>query len=509
MAVESDQSAQDASRAAEATEALLGALLFDFPLAWPQVKDVVNSTHFLRIDHRMIFGAVTALVAAGSPVDGVLVAAELGDQLEAAGGRGYLGTLIASVPSAANAGAYARIVRDYANRQKVVDLGQQTAARARLGTSAADAVEDLRRKLAGIDLGQAAEPLDLTPVSAWADDPPRAREWVLEGLIPAGKVTSLIGNGGLGKTLVALQIGLHVSLGRSLYGLAVSGGPVLGVFCEDDQDEIKRRVWDACAAENIDRAAADRFVPISREGLDSYLCTFENERMRVEPFYRQLEATIALLSPRLVILDTAADLFVGDFISTAQVRQFLKVALGGLCVRYGCAVLLLAHPSKAGQQSGEGDGFSTAWHNSVRSRLFLRAQVAPTEVGADPPAEDDKSARRMLELKKSNYGKSGTKIPLLYQSGAFALDPDPIEVPPESVRVKTASIAVGALEIIRKRDPLVTAFRELFDQLQDAGTIPDGSYDDRRKPLQRALRQLVKEGLIVETTTPRGYRAHA
>src|SRR6185312_10161982 len=131
------------------------------------------------------------------------------------------------------------------------------------------------------------------------------------------------------------------------------------------------------------------------------------------------EATVAALKPRLTILDTAADLFGGDFISTPQVRQFLKVALGGLCVRHGTAVLLLAHPSAAGMSSGKGDGFSTAWHNSVRSRLYLRR----------PNSEDKDAAkdRRVLELMKANLGPDGDMIPLRFDRGYLAPDLEPLE----------------------------------------------------------------------------------
>lgn len=504
-AVAVESSDHEAREAAECERALLGALLLDSARAWPQIKDVVNVNHLARADHRLIFVAASVLLYERGVVDGALVCDRLTAQneLEAAGGREYIAELVAETTSAANAGAYAAIIRDYANRSKVVSIMERTAARARLGT-AADAIEDGKRELDKIDLGLTAQPLEPPSTASWTGEP-EPRQWILEGLIPAGRVTSLLGNGGLGKTLVALQIALHVSLGRSLFGIPVKGGPVLGLFCEDEEAELHRRLRAACAAERVDLADTDRLYAVSRDGSDNMLCTFERDLIQLTPFYRQLEATIASLRPTLVILDTAADLFAGDFLSTPHVRQFIKIALNGLCVRHGCAVLLLGHPSTAGMASGDGGGFSTAWNNSVRSRLYL-AQPKPLETEDDTPV--DVTDKRVLEVKKSNYGPKDIAIPLLYQSGAFTLDPEPLGGVTQlsSARTKTARVALAALDYVRSKAPIVCGFRELFEALQSAGALPPGSYDDSRKPLNRALRQLLSDGIIVETKTPRGYR---
>lgn len=502
MAVADDYQAR---RVREAERALLGAILLDGPRGLAGADGIVDSPQcFLGIDHRLIFGAMLKVRERGLAVDAITVIDELGGQIEAAGGSDYIADLYEECGSAANAQSYAKLIREAADKRKIVDIGDRISERAGNGVDAAEAgalalleIEHINREIGG-----QVKPLTLEPVSAWAEQlPPKPREWVLDGLIPAGKVTSLLGPGGKGKTLAALQIGLHVSLGKTIFGIATTPGPVLGIFCEDDHDELQRRVRAACAAERFDLADARQFVPISREGEDTALCTFERDHIRLELFHRELEATIAIMRPRLVILDTAADMFLGDFMSTPHVRQFLKVALGGLCVRYGCAILLLAHPSKAGQVSGEGDGFSTAWSNSVRSRLYLRPQRAADATESTPELTD----RRVLELKKANYGPGGVKVPLLYQSGSFVLDPEPIEQMAAAPRTKTGRLAISAYDFIRGRYPMSAGFRETFDHLQANGDL-EGSYETHRKTLGRALKQLVAEGLL-EDDYPRGYRS--
>jgi RecA-family ATPase len=76
------------------------------------------------------------------------------------------------------------------------------------------------------------------------------------------------------------------------------------------------------------------------------------------------------------------------------------------------AVLLNAHPSQAGLNSGSGTAGSTAWNNAVRSRLYLQRLEG----------EDAEPDARVLETKKSNYGRIGGTIALRWSRGVFVPD---------------------------------------------------------------------------------------
>jgi RecA-family ATPase len=372
-----------------------------------------------------------------------------------------------------------------------------------------EAVEQAARRTNGASeqrepSAEPVSPLEIPPASSWAAEPaPAPRDWVIDGLIPAGRVTSFLGDGGTGKTTIAVQIGVHTAMSRRLYGLEVRGGPVLGIFCEDELDEIKRRTRAACEAESIALESLDQVHFESRDGHDNLLCTFDHDHIVLTPFYERLEATVESIRARLVMLDTAADLFAGDFMSTPHVRQFLKVALGGLCVRYGCAILLLAHPSASGMANGGGGGFSTAWNNSVRSRLYLRR----------PKSEDDPESakdRRVLELKKANYGPDGSTVPLIFSRGVFVPDDNPIidGAGPIAKAKPVTRLALAAMAHFRERARAgqVVSFKAIFEPLQASGVIERGNYETVRKPLQRTLKQLVDEGLLRQSDVPRGYR---
>jgi len=96
----------------EAEQSVLGGLFLE-PDAWAKVTERLRQEDFYRRDHRIIFNAIAELDSHGSPFDLVTVAEwlENNQQLDDAGGLGYLTALADSTPSASNISAYADIVR--------------------------------------------------------------------------------------------------------------------------------------------------------------------------------------------------------------------------------------------------------------------------------------------------------------------------------------------------------------------------------------------------------------
>jgi replicative DNA helicase len=89
------------------------------------VVEILRERDFYRPAHELIYDAIVDLYGRGEPADPVTVSAELtkrGD-LVRAGGAPYLHTLISSVPTAANAGYYAKIIRERAIMRRLVEAG--------------------------------------------------------------------------------------------------------------------------------------------------------------------------------------------------------------------------------------------------------------------------------------------------------------------------------------------------------------------------------------------------
>ncbi|NUO56462.1 MAG: replicative DNA helicase [Hamadaea sp.] len=89
------------------------------------VVEILRSSDFYRPAHATIFEAVVDLFGRGEPADAVTVAAALDGQgeLTRVGGAPYLHTLLNSVPTAANAAYYARIVSERAILRRLVEAG--------------------------------------------------------------------------------------------------------------------------------------------------------------------------------------------------------------------------------------------------------------------------------------------------------------------------------------------------------------------------------------------------
>jgi len=107
-----------------AEQCVLGGMLLSKD-AIADVVEILRSGDFYRPAHAIIFDAILDLYGRGEPADPITVAAALADSgdLARVGGAPYLHTLIAAVPTAANAAYYARIVSERAVLRRLVEAG--------------------------------------------------------------------------------------------------------------------------------------------------------------------------------------------------------------------------------------------------------------------------------------------------------------------------------------------------------------------------------------------------
>ena len=111
-----------------AEQSVLGGML----LSKDAIADVVESlraSDFYKPAHETIYEAILSLYGHGSPADAITVADELKKrgELTRVGGAAYIHTLIASVPTAANAQYYAEIVKEHAIMRRLIEAGTKIA----------------------------------------------------------------------------------------------------------------------------------------------------------------------------------------------------------------------------------------------------------------------------------------------------------------------------------------------------------------------------------------------
>jgi hypothetical protein len=88
----------------------------------------------------------------------------------------------------------------------------------------------------------AEPPLPFINIAAWHNAPTPEREWVVRDRVPLAAVTLMSGEGGVGKTILALHLAVATALGRDWLNALPTPGSTLVVCCEDDTDELHRRL---------------------------------------------------------------------------------------------------------------------------------------------------------------------------------------------------------------------------------------------------------------------------
>ncbi|MBA8827306.1 replicative DNA helicase [Saccharopolyspora lacisalsi] len=134
----------------EAEQSVLGGMLLSKD-AIADIVEVVRPHDFYRPAHQAIYDCVLDLYGRGEPADPITVSAELErrNELSRVGGAPYMHTLIATVPTAANASYYAEIVAEKAVLRRLVEAGTRIVQYGYNGSEGA-AIEEV------VDRAQAA-----------------------------------------------------------------------------------------------------------------------------------------------------------------------------------------------------------------------------------------------------------------------------------------------------------------------------------------------------------------
>jgi RecA-family ATPase len=258
--------------------------------------------------------------------------------------------------------------------------------------------------------GAAPPPRTITTIdfASMPEVEPPPRRFVVGGWLPVPCLSSCYGGPGIGKSMIAQQLATCVVAGREFFGCAVARSPVLGIFGEDDSEELQRRQW------RINQACGLKFADLAdlhlegAAGLDNMLCGFPGGAPKIGPLYEPLIAKANELKAGLIILDNRAQMFLGNENDRSQATYSANLAAGIARTIGGC-VLLLGHDAKSAESEYSG---STAWDAVTRSRWWLHR------------VENGKNEEPDLVLKrrKTNYAPPDS-IKLVWRDGVlFASD---------------------------------------------------------------------------------------
>jgi len=110
----------------QAEISLLGAVMLNYK-CWSSVADLIEPDDFYREANGTIWHAMETIMDDADPIDIVSLSSRLTAMgcLESCGGIAYLMQIGEFVPTTANVGMYARLVKDHANRRRVIEFAHQ------------------------------------------------------------------------------------------------------------------------------------------------------------------------------------------------------------------------------------------------------------------------------------------------------------------------------------------------------------------------------------------------
>ena len=235
-------------------------------------------------------------------------------------------------------------------------------------------------------------------------------EWLdvegMRGRIAKGSVNLLVGDPGLGKSLLSLDVAA---------GFSQNGGFVLVATAEDSLEATVRPRLDAAGA-NLDRIA---FVQMYADGFP--------DGLRIPDDVAELERLVSESGAGLVIVDPLMAHLPGEINSWRD--QSIRLALAplhALAERQGCAVLVLAHLNKSA---------STDWLRRVGGSVGITGAARSVLLMARDPDDSDgeKGRRRVLAHAKCNVGPE-------MQSLVYEIEPILVPASDEDPEVETARI---------------------------------------------------------------------
>lgn len=256
-----------------------------------------------------------------------------------------------------------------------------------------------------------------------ATEPP-PRRWLINGWLPAGRLSLLWGVGGGGKSRLALQLAAGVASGggqnrewiEDPEGALSLGEEVPETGCtvmycswEDEEEEFWRRLSEIAGVKRgsgpgpAPWVTPDRTANLHVFDLAEYGAVWSPLKGRhtstiaeITPTGEAIRATAESIDARLLIMDPLAAVYLASENDRGLVRAFCA-SWDSWARRKNCAVWVLCHPNRSGEQSG-----STDWRNA--SRAVWELSQEPHGARTEKKGPDERLLKWKLEFIKGNYG---------------------------------------------------------------------------------------------------------
>lgn len=247
---------------------------------------------------------------------------------------------------------------------------------------------------------------------------PEPFKWVWEGILQEAKVMVLAGSGGSSKSYLMLAAATQYALGNSWGPFVMSPattGKVLVLYGEEDFSDVHHRAHSLRHAfmltdEQVARVAAHMAVlPLRGQNVSLAEYGRDDREVIITQATKKLEARIKQYDVKLLVLDPMALLHGLDENDNRAISHFIQ-ELDALCIRTGCAVVLVHHFSKSVGRAREVNESNVRGASSLVNHV--RTVAVMHRLRRDESAEwgvpeEDHARWTMFNVVKTNYGPTG------------------------------------------------------------------------------------------------------
>lgn len=281
---------------------------------------------------------------------------------------------------------------------------------------------DIRASFGEDDASPAIRPLNLWRPSQFLEwQEPAGIHLLLPAYITLGSLTTLIGQGGLGKSRLALWLAICQILRRLWCGLETAGEPAKWVFL-GDENSIAR--W----KEDLTRMFSV-LSPEERAQLDSHLLLPAADKpgdvdcwMGDDATVARISATLEHAKPGVVVGDPLGNLAPGDVSKPGEMKEAIRLFLATVRRAAPESAILLLHHARTGRSNiVQSIGYDAANFGMGGKALFSAARC---QLNLAPGSEDD-DTRLVLSCAKSNDCQRFETRGLVFDPRNFTYATDP------------------------------------------------------------------------------------
>jgi len=193
--------------------------------------------------------------------------------------------------------------------------------------------------------------------SVYSGPAPEIR-WLCDGTIPLGIPVLFASMGGLGKSFIAIDLGLAIAVevvaGLSsrpiLGGEVVQTGTAVILSAEDSKDSIHRRL-EKIDPEGRRHLAPERLiiVPLPDAGGPKPLIASDGKSLSMTPAFHALKAELLQIPDlKVIVIDPLQAFVLADVNSDPAAGQFMWSAFASLCAATGATLIIPHHMRKDG-----------------------------------------------------------------------------------------------------------------------------------------------------------------